>query len=130
MVDRIAISDTLPTLPGTPVNMGRHMIEVSLNGDSTEIQNDIDTAATWLTNHPSEQSELVHVPYGNHSITQTLQVPANKDIQLVGDCGGTNFVWAGLTGGPMWVARTGQQSNDQGYPVRLWHDRRCRCHRR
>jgi hypothetical protein len=42
----------------------------------------------------------VHIPFGHHTVRQTLTVPAS-DIQIVGDGYGTSLKWEGAAAGPV-----------------------------
>ncbi|MDD5704804.1 MAG: glycosyl hydrolase family 28-related protein [Kiritimatiellae bacterium] len=85
------IGNAMPTLPGTPTNTGRHVVEVATNAGWAEIQAAITDAVSYARS-------TVHIPAGSHSITQTLTVPANADILLIGDYGGgTMLRWTGTS---------------------------------
>jgi hypothetical protein len=58
----------------------RPVIVVAAGADAAAIQAAIDRAAALRGKRP-----VVHLPKGNYSIARTLVVPANCDLQLVGD---------------------------------------------
>ena len=81
---------TVPTptsvaLPPPPPNNNRTIYDVQQNtgNDAQAIQTQINNAVNGGTTRP-----VVHIPMGTYSIAQTITVPANFDIQIVGD-GGT-----------------------------------------
>lgn len=68
------------------------IFEVSPGASSDQIQTQINTAAS------TGQSAVVHLPYGTYTLEQTLVLPPDSDIQLVGD-GRTILDWAGASDG-------------------------------
>lgn len=56
------------------------VIEVSSGANASTIQQAINTAATMNGRRP-----IVHLPAGHYSVDRTLVIPANCDLQLVGD---------------------------------------------
>ena len=84
------IDNTVPVLPGTPALTTRTIIEVSNTASYTDIQNAINGAP---------QHSVLHIPGGIYSVSQTITVPANLDIILYGDCGATQILWSGASGG-------------------------------
>jgi hypothetical protein len=82
--DRVVSRDSV-SLP--PVMIPRFLpkstspvIEVPAGADATTIQQAIDTAATMSGLRP-----IVHLPNGDYYPDRTLVIPANCDLQLVGD---------------------------------------------
>ena len=73
----------------------RQIFEVPPGANAGTIQAAIDKAVA--------ASGIVHLPYGNYDITTTLFIPANADIQLVGDGygngRGTALSWKGTAPG-------------------------------
>jgi hypothetical protein len=88
------------TLPGTEPNLGRQIFEVPANATTAAIQSVINQAALVSGSRP-----IVHFPYGTYHITNTLFIPANTDMQLVGDGYGFGIGsilrWSGTTNGPV-----------------------------
>jgi Pectate lyase superfamily protein len=82
-----------PALPPTEPNLERTVIEVPNGASTAMIQRAINTAAIRNGQRP-----IVHLPAGNYSITSTLSVPANSDMQIVGDGYHTRLIWAGASG--------------------------------
>ena len=80
VVPYASIDGTIPTLPATPVSMNRTVFEIAPGANSAGIQQAIDQAAAL-----SGQRPVVHLPKGSYSIGTTLSVPANADLQIVGD---------------------------------------------
>lgn len=92
-IDAKSIPDTLPTLPPTPPLRQRTVFEVVAGASSREIQRIINEASKLPGQKP-----VVHLPMGNYRVDQTLVIPANCGIQLVGDGAGetaTRLNWAG-----------------------------------
>lgn len=94
-----SINATEPTLPGVEPNMNRTILEA---GNASQIQSQITTACTTYNG----QRAVVHMAYGSYSVSSTITIPANCDVQLVGDGYGTRWSWAGSGVGPM-LAITG-----------------------
>ena len=95
VVSPSTISTTEPTLPGVEPNLHRQIFEVPAGADAATIQTVINSAAAQNGNRP-----VVHIPEGNYSITSTITIPADTDIQLVGD-GNTKLTWTGTGSGPL-----------------------------
>jgi hypothetical protein len=96
-VDAGLIADTLPKLPPTPPRRQRKIFEVAAGANSRQIQRAIDEASKLAGQRP-----VVHLPMGNYAVDQTLVIPRNCDIQLVGDGAGetaTRLNWTGAEGG-------------------------------
>src|SRR5437773_12425284 len=74
-----SINPAEPTLPGTAPNLHRQVFEVPVGASAATIQQVINSAAAQNGNRP-----VVHIPEGTYSITSTITIPANTDIQLVG----------------------------------------------
>ena len=110
MVDTAAIAfpDTI-SLPGTPQNMNRKIFDVAKNtgNDAKEVQSKIDSAALL----PLGNKPVVHIPFGFFKIDTTLVVPANSDMQIIGDGLGTgtnattSLAWSGTTSGPLMLCK-------------------------
>jgi hypothetical protein len=77
----VAEPDT--TLPGPPPNVQRKVFDVAAGtgDDAAAIQAAIDAAAA----EPPGTRPVVHLPKGNWHIGRTVTVPANEDLQIVGD---------------------------------------------
>ena len=82
-----------PPVPPTEPNLQRTVIEVPVGASTAVIQQAINAAANQNGTRP-----IVHLPAGNYSITSTLSVPANSDVQIVGDGYYTRLKWAGNRG--------------------------------
>jgi hypothetical protein len=80
----------------TPSNQNRHIIEVPAGANATTIQNAINSAVAYQGQRP-----VVHLPKGSYSISSTITIPANLDLQLIGDGYGTAISWSGSSGGTM-----------------------------
>jgi Concanavalin A-like lectin/glucanases superfamily/Phosphoesterase family/Pectate lyase superfamily protein len=88
------ISSVAATLPGTEPNMNRQVFDVPAGASAATIQQAINSAAAQNGNRP-----VVHLPAGTYNISQTLTIPANSDLQLVGDGSNTSLSWSGSSGG-------------------------------
>jgi hypothetical protein len=97
IVDAQSISGTLPKLPRTPPQRKRKVFEVAAGANSSQIQQAINEASKLAGQRP-----VVHLPMGNYKVDHTLVIPADCDIQFVGDGAGetaTRLNWAGPEGG-------------------------------
>jgi hypothetical protein len=87
-------------LPGVRPNFHRQIFEVPTNATTAQIQAVINQAVLVSGNRP-----IVHIPTGTYSINSTIYIPANTDIQVVGDGygleNGTILRWTGAIKGPM-----------------------------
>jgi len=87
-------------LPGIPPNLHRKVFEVPQGAGAEVIQSLINKAAVLSGTRP-----VIHFPYGIYRIASTLTVPANADMQLVGDGFGdvhaSLLVWEGVGAGPV-----------------------------
>ncbi len=87
----------LPSPPATPLRRPRPLIEIAAGTNSAALQQTIDRAAQLRGSRP-----VVHLPMGIYSVTNTLVIPPESDLQLVGDGGaetGTRLNWTGPRGG-------------------------------
>jgi hypothetical protein len=93
IVDRSTISPTPPAMPGVLPNNHRIVFEVPVGSTDVQIQKAINSAATLSGHHP-----VVHIPTGTYNINQTVTIPAQTDVQIVGDVA-TTLLWNGPSGG-------------------------------
>lgn len=98
VVSASSINHTAPALPGAPPGYDRKVFEVRAGSPSMVIQQAIQQAAAHCGQRP-----IVHFPYGSYSLSQSIVIPPNCDIQLVGDGNRTRLNWVGLGGGPVLV---------------------------
>ncbi len=107
---------TIPTLPGTPPNLGRTIVEAGPSGSGTTcsagspctIQTAVCKAATGSTGFSSgactgsvtPSRAVVHLPCGNYTITSTIAVPAS-DIQIIADSNCASLNGTSLAGAPI-----------------------------
>jgi hypothetical protein len=96
VVARSTINPSPPTLPGTPPNNHRRIFEVAPGATAAQIQQAINNAAASGTLRP-----VVHIQPGTYNINTTLVVPANSDLQIIGDGGYSRLVWSGTGTGPV-----------------------------
>ncbi len=94
------VTPSQPILPGTLPNMHRAIYEVASGASGTDIQNQINNAASFGGDRP-----VVHIPAGKYNVSSTLIVPANKNVQLMGDGGlvgnGTTLNYTSSSGQPV-----------------------------
>ncbi len=88
LVAREAVPAPDLTLPPTPPNRKRKIFEVNPNtsDDAAAFQAQIDAAAA----EPPGSRPVVHLPKGAYKLARTVVVPANKDLQIIGDGAGDN----------------------------------------
>jgi hypothetical protein len=93
------ITEELPVLPVAPPRRERKVFEVPPGADARAIQDTLNQAAALSGRRP-----VVHLPVGTYSIAKTLLIPADSDLQLVGDSAGetgTRLNWTGPGDGPV-----------------------------
>ena len=95
-VSRSSINATAPTLPGTLPNYHRQVFEVPPGASAATIQAVINTAAAQNGSRP-----VVHLPPSTLSVNTTIVIPANTDLQIVGDGGVSMIAWTGSGTGPI-----------------------------
>jgi hypothetical protein len=95
VVSRTSVNPSAPTLPGTPPNNGRRIFDVAVGSSASQIQSAINSAAS------AGSRAVVHLPTGNYNISTTLVVPANSDMQIIGDGYTSRLNWTGGSGGPV-----------------------------
>jgi hypothetical protein len=79
-VDPGTIDGGKPLLPGAPLRQKRRIIEIEPGSRAGRIQLAIDEAATLKGKRP-----VIHFPMGTFQIDRTLEIPAECDVQIVGD---------------------------------------------
>ncbi len=88
------------TLPGVEPNLNRKIFEVPPGASAAVIQAVINKAAKVSGTRP-----VVHFPSGDYKISATLSIPANSDVQMVGDGNGNQnssiLTWTGATPSPI-----------------------------
>jgi hypothetical protein len=97
VVDGRGLDETPPVLPSTPAPGHRKTIEVPAGAGSDAIQRALDEAGQLRGQRP-----VVHLPVGIYKIAKTLVIPAESDVQLVGDSAGETgscLIWTGERGG-------------------------------
>jgi hypothetical protein len=90
VVSAASVNQAPPTLPGVLPTYNRMVFEVPVGSNSTGIQNAINKAASYCGQRP-----IVHLPYGSYTLNQSINIPANCNIQLVGDGEQTSLSWGG-----------------------------------
>ena len=98
----VPISDVraiLPAMPGPLPNYHRTIYDVPQGASAATIQATIDQAiAENNGNRP-----VVHIPWGQYSVTSTITIPGNSDVQIVGDSMQTIINWNGSTSSPVFA---------------------------
>ncbi len=97
VVPRDSIADPKLRLPAAPPRIARKVFEVAAGSDAAAIQAAIDAAAALK----SGQRPVVHLPKGVCKIKKTLVVPAETNLQIVGDAAteaGSSLLWTGAKG--------------------------------
>jgi hypothetical protein len=85
-----------PALPVTPPNLNRVVFDVPAGSPASVIQQMVNLAAAL-----NGQKPVVHLPFGNYQINQSIVIPAQSDVQIVGDSQGTHLYWSGIGTGPI-----------------------------
>ena len=87
---------TVPELSPTAPNVKRRVFALTSKATTAEIQQAIDDAAKLRGQKP-----VVYLAGGRYSVDQTLRIPANADLQLLGDGIESTLLWEGATNGTM-----------------------------
>ncbi len=93
IVSAQSLDSQLPVLPGAPPRRVRPIIRVAAGADSASLQAALNRAAALRGQRP-----VVYLPMGKYVLTNTLSLPANTDLQLVGDGAAetaTRLEWTG-----------------------------------
>ena len=116
-VDRRSLDLSVPSLPPIPENRGRTVREIAPNSTDVEIQSAIDQAA-----RSSEQRPIIHFAAGKYVIRKTLTVPADRDLQLVGDGYQSRLEWDRDVdaGGPMLLFKGPSRATLRNLHVSGW----------
>jgi hypothetical protein len=112
VVARSTINPSPPVLPGTPPNNHRTIFEVPPGSTTAQIQSAINNAVASGTPRP-----VVHIQPGVNTITATLVVPANSDIQIIGDGGYSQLNWGGTTSGPVMPLQGPSKAILRDFPI-------------
>src|SRR6202030_226802 len=90
VVSASSINQTPPQPPQVLPNYKRAIFDVRAGSKSAAIQQAIQQASGLCGQRP-----VVHLPYGSYFLDRTVSLPANCDIQLVGDGDKTALRWVG-----------------------------------
>lgn len=93
-VARGTINPEEPAIPFKYVSRNRQIFDVPRGASGDAIQQIINNAAKQCGQRP-----VVHLPSGEYLVTKPLTVPANCDVQIVGDGGFTRLTWKGQSPG-------------------------------
>src|SRR5262249_29098948 len=97
IVSASTINPSEPTLPPTEPNLNRPVVEVAVGSSDLQIQQAINFAVAQYNG----QRPVVHIPAGTYNLANTVTIPANSDVQLVGDgMFATVLVYTGSGSGP------------------------------
>lgn len=96
VVDRSTVNPAIPALPPTPPNDMPTTFEVPPGSTAVQIQQIIDAATSSTAPRP-----VVHIPAGSYRIDATLEVPANREMEIIGDGYNSRLTWGGKTAGPV-----------------------------
>ncbi len=89
-----AVTPTEPALQATPVKKSRRVFELLPGSATDRLRKTIDSAVALTGQRP-----VIHIRPGAYTIWQPVVVPANADIQFVGDSWDSRFTWVGAAGG-------------------------------
>jgi hypothetical protein len=96
-VSASSISTESMALPPTPTWTSHQVFEVPTGATADQIQALIDEAA-----HSPDSEPIVHFGHSTWTLNKTLQIPANRAIEMVGDGYGSILKWFDATAaGPM-----------------------------
>lgn len=90
VTDPAKISQTAPPPPEPPAHVDRKIFEVRPPAGAEAIQTAVDGAAQYCDQRP-----IVHLPFGTYGLIRSVTVPANCDIQIIGDGERTALKWVG-----------------------------------
>lgn len=94
-----SINKTVPMMPGPLPNYNRTIYEVPQSSSGTAIQQTINQAVAENNgNRP-----VVHIPWGQYSVSSTISIPSNSDVQIVGDNIQTILNWSGSSSSPVFA---------------------------
>lgn len=98
IVNRSSIADVIPVLPSVPVKTNAPIIEVAPGANASVIQAAINSAQQFIGQKP-----VVHLRAGEYLLDKTIVIPANLDVQLLGEgiLQTTRLVWIGKDTGPV-----------------------------
>lgn len=89
------LSVSAPSLPGTPAARSRTTFDVASGAGAAAIQSAINSAVA------AGSRAVVHLPEGVYDVDTTLTIPANADIQVIGDGQRSRLQWVGAGAGPV-----------------------------
>jgi hypothetical protein len=85
-----SISSAAPTMPPLPTQLTTNITDMPVGSSAASIQLAINSA--------TGTNPVIHLPAGNYPINQTITVPANLNIFIVGDNFKTELTRSGLSG--------------------------------
>ncbi len=94
----------------TPLNFSRRIIEVAAGASAAAIQNAVNSAVAYQGSRP-----VVHLPRGVYTINATITIPANLDVQIIGDGYATSLNWAGPSGAPFFTVNAPGKASFQDF---------------
>ena len=96
IVDASTIDQTVPTI-NFAVSYSRRVFEIPALDNGTAIQ-----AAVSRAGELNGQKPIIHIPFGDYHLTESVVIAANCDVQIVGDGARTCLYWNGGVG-PMFL---------------------------
>ena len=119
----VKTSDTaaeIPVMPDAPAFVKRKIFDIPTGADDGAIQSTIELAAKHCGQRP-----VVHLPAGTYSIKNSIVIPADCDLQLVGDGveTATKLVWSGEIGGTLLVLKGPSKATLRDFSLRAAHGR-------
>lgn len=97
VVPKTALNLIVPDPPDPSPSLKRFVVDVPAGASAAAIQQAINSA---IANHRG-QRPVVHLPAGTYKIASTITIPANADVQIVGDGAMTQLMWTGAGRGPV-----------------------------
>jgi hypothetical protein len=90
------ISQVVPGPVAFPSKVTRQTFEISAGASAATIQTAINNAVAYAGSHP-----IVHLPAGSYNLGSEIDIPANLDVEIIGDARSTTLNWSGNGGGTM-----------------------------
>ncbi|HUJ12080.1 MAG TPA: hypothetical protein VL171_18890 [Verrucomicrobiae bacterium] len=100
VVARSALSLSEPAAPIPATNLNRVIVEVASNATASQLQTAITSAS---------DGSVIHIPWTSNGdgalyLDQTITMPTNKDVRIVGDGYNTIIAWSGAANSTIFAA--------------------------
>jgi hypothetical protein len=102
-----------PPIPSALPNYARKIFAVSAGASAAQVQQAINSAAAYCGQRP-----VVYLPYGGYFFNTTVTIPANCNLQVVGDGAQTFINWTGSGSGPVFLLQGPSQAILRDFYVR------------